>query len=95
MKNFIDRWSESLRDPDLRFAERMKNKKMYVVIVGGDDPKRKALPLIMQFQYIFDFVGASFEDYIIGEGNKPGDIMTDHEALHKARFLNKVLKHKK
>ena len=38
---------------------------MYVVIVGGDNPKLKALPLISQFQYIFEFVGSSFEGYII------------------------------
>ena len=57
MKNFVDRWSQSLRDTSLHFKEKMKGKKMYVVIVGGDNPKLKALPLIAQFQYIFDFVG--------------------------------------
>ena len=39
---------------------------MYVVIVGGDNPKVKALPLIAQFQYIFDFVGSSFEVMLLG-----------------------------
>ena len=49
MKNFVDRWSQSLRDTSLHFKEKMKGKKMYVVIVGGDNPKLKALPLIASF----------------------------------------------
>ena len=49
---------------------------MYVVIVGGDNPKLKALPLIAQFQYIFDFVGSSFEGYVIGDANGLDEIKT-------------------
>lgn len=91
MKLFIDRWSESLADRELKFKEKMKGKKMYVLAVGGDNPKIKALPLIMQFQHTFDFVGASFEDYVIGEANKPGDILSDEGAIKKARALNEQL----
>ncbi len=69
MKNFVDRWSQSWRDTSLHFKEKNERQKMYVVIVGGDNPKLKALPLIAQFQYIFDFVGSSFEGYVIGDAN--------------------------
>src|SRR5690349_9437093 len=31
MKNFVDRWSQSLRDTSLHFKERMQGKKVYVV----------------------------------------------------------------
>lgn len=61
---------------------------MYVVIVGGDNPKLKALPLIAQFQYIFDFIGSSFEGYIIGDANAPDEISNDKEALVKAKLYN-------
>ncbi|PEO48873.1 flavodoxin family protein [Bacillus pseudomycoides] len=88
MKNFVDRWSQSLRDRSLHFKEKMKEKKMYVVIVGGDNPKLKALPLIAQFQYIFDFTGSSFEGYIIGDANAPDEISNDKEALAKAKLYN-------
>ncbi|MEH7454953.1 flavodoxin family protein [Gottfriedia acidiceleris] len=94
MKNFIDRWSQSLRNKDLQFAEKMKNKKMYVVIVGGDQPKIKALPLILQFKHICEFVGATLEGYIIGTGNSPGAILEDQLAIQQAELLNTTLKNK-
>jgi len=92
MKNYIDRWSQSLRDKELNFAEKMKTKKMYVVIVGGDNPSLKALPLILQFKNIFEFVGASFDGYILGKANSPGDIRLDSNTIQQANALNLKLK---
>jgi len=92
MKLFIDRWSQTLRDseyPD--FKDTMSSKEAYVIAVGGDNPYIKGLPLIQQFQYIFDFMGISFAGYVIGEGNKPGDIMEDSEALFAAEQIQKAL----
>ncbi len=92
MKNFIDRWSQTLKDtkyPD--FKEQLSKKGAYVIAVGGDNPYIKGLPMIQQFQYIFDFVGISFEGYIIGEGNRPGDIAQDFNALSAAEQLRKKL----
>jgi multimeric flavodoxin WrbA len=95
MKNFIDRWSQTMRDskyPD--FKDRMIAKKAYVIAVGGDSPKLKALPLIQQFQYIFSFIGAQFEGYILGKGNKPGDILQDKEALFAADQMQELVQKK-
>ncbi|RSK57898.1 flavodoxin family protein [Bacillus canaveralius] len=92
MKNFIDRWSQTLRDanyPD--FKSRMTSKKAYVIAVGGDEPHLKGLPMIQQFQYIFNFIGVQFEGYILGKGNKPGDIDQDKNALFAAAELNKKI----
>ncbi|MGE8203577.1 flavodoxin family protein [Heyndrickxia sp. NPDC080065] len=91
MKHFIDRWSQTLRDskfPD--FKTNMSSKRAYVIAVGGDNPTIKGLPMIQQFQYIFDFMGISFEGYILGEGNKPGDILHDENALFAASQLQKL-----
>ncbi|MFD0826444.1 flavodoxin family protein [Neobacillus sp. M.A.Huq-85] len=93
MKNFIDRWSHSMRDakyPD--FKKQMAAKKAYVVAVGGDNPYLKGLPMIQQFQHIFDFMKMEFAGYVIGEGNKPGDIQQDKNALHAAEQLQLKLK---
>lgn len=54
----------------------------------GELSKLKALPLIAQFQYIFDFVGSSFEGYIIGDANAPDEISNDKEALAKVKLYN-------
>jgi len=92
LKNFVDRWSQALRVPELDFKERMKGKQVYVVIVGGRDARVKALPLVQQFQLICNFLELSFVGYVIGEAAKPGDIMHDHHALDAAAVWNRRLK---
>lgn len=88
MKNFVDRWSQTLKDPQYPdFKSVMASKKAYVIAVGGDEPYIKGLPMIQQFQHIFDFVGTTFEGYIIGEGNRPDDISQDMKALSAAEQL--------
>lgn len=82
MKNFIDRWSQTLRDQKRpSFREMMKNKTAYVIAVGGDEPYLKGLPLIQQFQYIFEFFGTPYGGYVLGQGNRPGDAANDQQAL--------------
>ncbi|WP_322922523.1 flavodoxin family protein [Paenibacillus campi] len=91
LKVFIDRWSESLRIvPD--FKQRVQNKKICLVLVGGDDPQRKAQPIVQQFQYIAEFLELEWQGHLIGLGNKPGDIWQDSIALEQAAQLNKQLK---
>lgn len=92
MKNFIDRWSQMLRDPKYPdFKSKMASKKAFVIAVGGDDPYIKGLPMIQQFQYIFDFMGIEFAGYILGNGNKPGEVLQDKVALFAANQLRNKL----
>ncbi|GLB59775.1 flavodoxin family protein [Cytobacillus sp. NCCP-133] len=88
MKDFFDRWSQYLRDERFHLKEELARKKAYVVISGGSSAKVKGLPLVQQFQYIFDFVGMKFADYIIGSGVKPGEVKEDILALAKAEQWN-------
>ncbi len=93
MKNFFDRWSHTMRDekfPD--FKQLLGTKKAYVVAVGGDNPYLKGLPLIQQFNYIFEFMGISFGGYVLGKASRPGDIQEDAFALKAAEELNGKLK---
>ena len=93
MKNMIDRLSQAIRDeryPNLK--EHLKTMQTIVVVVGGDEPRVKGLPLIQQFQYIFDFLNMPFSFYIIGEGNQPEDILKDSRALSQAAWLNEKIK---
>lgn len=93
MKNMIDRLSHAIRDDRFpQFKEQLKSVEAIVVAVGGDEPKIKGLPLIQQFKYTFDFLNMQFSSYIIGEGNKPGDILQDQQAVAQANLLNKQLK---
>lgn len=93
LKNFIDRWTQTLKDPQYPdFKTTMSSKKARVIAVGGDDPSLKGLPMIQQFQYIFNFIGTSFEGYIFGKGDKPGDIYQDESALFSASQMQRRLK---
>lgn len=91
MKNFVDRFSQSLREEALNFKKSMSDKKAYVITVGGDHPRTKALPLIQQFQYIFDFLGTEFAGYLIGDANAPQEILSDTMSLENALTFNKAL----
>jgi multimeric flavodoxin WrbA len=88
MKQFIDRWSQSLRDTRFSFKAEMEKKKGFVVICGGDDPYIKGLPLIQQFQYIFQFMGLEYIGYLIGKGNAPGDVLHDEREISQAKYWN-------
>ncbi|GAF11503.1 Trp repressor binding protein [Bacillus sp. JCM 19045] len=97
MKTMFDRLSQALRDehygPQLK--ARMPSVEAIVLVVGGDQPKLKALPLIQQFHFAFDFLQMKpLSSYIIGEANQPGEIKQDYLALQQAQALNKALKNK-
>jgi multimeric flavodoxin WrbA len=92
MKNFIDRWSQYLRDERYNFKEELNKKKAYVVVTGGNTSTITGLPLIQQFKYIFDFVGMEYIDYMIARGVKPEEVSRDQLALHKASFWNEEFK---
>lgn len=92
MKNFVDRWSQALRDRRFNFAAAMKQKTAYLVVTGGDQPRLKGLPLVQQFVHICQYVGLPIGGYIIGEGNRPGEVLQDQQAMHEAALLNERLR---
>jgi multimeric flavodoxin WrbA len=92
MKNFFDRWSQYLRDERFNLKEELTSKKAYVVITGGTSARVKGLPLVQQFNYIFEFVNMEFSDYLIGAGVRPGEVVNDIAALEKAERWNVLFK---
>ncbi|KMJ57161.1 NAD(P)H-dependent oxidoreductase [Bacillus sp. LL01] len=92
MKTFIDRWSQVMRDEKYpHFKDEMSRKSAYILAVGGDDPQTKGVPLVEQFKYICRFIGLEFQDYILGEGVKPNDILEDKNSIDKALKINEIL----
>jgi multimeric flavodoxin WrbA len=89
-KTFIDRWSQSLRENKEGFLSKLATKSAYVIGIGDDEPHIKGLPLIQQFQYIFDYTGTTFAGYILGKGNKPGDILQDTISLATVEEIRKI-----
>ncbi len=93
MKIFFDRWSQYMKDERIDFWEAFRGKKAYVIVTGENPhPKTAALPLILQFNAIFEYLNMEFVDYVIGKANKPGDIQSDAYALEKMKLWNQQLK---
>ncbi|MGN7311027.1 flavodoxin family protein [Alkalicoccobacillus gibsonii] len=93
MKRFVDRWSQTVRDERYpKFKEQMSKKDAYIIAVGGDHPREKAMPLVQQFIYTCGFIGLNYKGFLLGEGSKPNDIIMDHKALEEARELGELLK---
>lgn len=92
MKNFVDRWSQSLRDIRYDFRKIMSEKQAFSVIVGGDQVHVKALPLVQQFALIYDFMGMKNLGYLIGNGTKPKTVQSDQRVTNELRFWNEHLK---
>ncbi|ANK62875.1 flavodoxin family protein [Loigolactobacillus backii] len=91
MKTFIDRWSESLKLVQ-GFREGMKGKQVYLVLVGGDRPRKKGQLIEQQFRYICEFLQMNFKAVLIGEANRPLEIKNDQAALQLAAQLGHQLK---
>jgi len=92
LKNFIDRWSQSLRNDKYSFKESMKGKKIYLVIVGGKASPITALPLVQQFQSIAQFMDMELSGYVIGRGVKPLEVLGDEDSIIAAKQLGKKIK---
>lgn len=89
MKDFFDRWSQYLRDDRFQLKAELQKKENYVIISGGKDAGVKGLPLVQQFAYIFEFMGMTFNDYVIGKGVKPGEVKEDTVAIAKINEWNR------
>lgn len=87
MKDFIDRWTESLRSTQYNFKEAMKDKTFYLIVVGANPDKSKANPIIEQFKYLTQYFSIPFGGAVIGSADKPGEIVKDVEAVDKAQRL--------
>ncbi|WP_028546542.1 flavodoxin family protein [Paenibacillus taiwanensis] len=89
-KTFIDRWSQSLRENKSEFLTTLSNKTAWVIGIGDDQPHLKGIPLVQQFQYVFEYTGTHFAGYVLGKGNKPGDIHQDTIAVATVAQIRKT-----
>lgn len=92
LKNFIDRWSQSIRNESYDFKASLKGKKVFVIVTGGPASPITALPLVQQFQLITQFMDMEFVGYAIGKGVKPLEVLEDEESVLTAHQLGKRIK---
>lgn len=91
LKVFIDKFSLYL-DKDRLFKHKLKNKRVGLIMTGGDDPKVKGKLIVEQFQYICDFLWMIFDYFILAKSNKPNQVLEDKKAIERANYYNKKLR---
>ncbi|MBM7632207.1 flavodoxin family protein [Geomicrobium sediminis] len=97
MKTMFDRFSQAVRDPE--YGDELKDKlaqiEPIVLIVGGDHPRMKALPLLQQFGHALTFLNFQpLSYYIVGDAGKPETMKDDSFAIAQANALNQYLSNK-
>src|SRR5690606_27958854 len=85
LKDFLDRWSGSLRDPHLRFRKRMREKPVFVTTVVSDEDRSVGEPLIKSLWLTCHYyLGMPWGGVAVGYGNRPGDVAQDAQEIGRA-----------
>ena len=84
-KRYLDQWSAWLRTPDADFRARMAGGTLWgVTALAGDDPS-DADPLVGTLEKTAAYMRMRFGGVLIGNGNRPGDVLRDEDALRRAK----------
>lgn len=86
-KLFVDRWTESLRDPNIKLKAEMADKEMYVICTGANPNCQVVQPMIGIFKLMANYFDMEFKDYLWANADKPGEIATNQKALEKAKIF--------
>jgi multimeric flavodoxin WrbA len=83
-KLYLDHWLGWMRQPELRFRERMAGKVLSAVTVNsGEDWAGE--PLIESLRLTAGYMGMRWRGALIGHGSRPGNVLEDAPALEAAK----------
>jgi multimeric flavodoxin WrbA len=81
-KNYLDHWSHWMRDPTLDFKARMKERRLWAVVVDASDLEERAFePLIGTLVRSAEYMSMTWMGALHGHGNRPGDALGDPAVL--------------
>lgn len=86
-KLYLDHWSAWLRAPGWDFKARMAGKSLRAVITLSDSDPRPSEPLQQTLRLTADYMAMRWVGAVVGEGNRPGDVLRDSRALAEAQAL--------
>jgi multimeric flavodoxin WrbA len=86
-KLYLDHWSGWMRIPELNFRAQMAGKTMCAISVFSGDDTAEAAPLFECLRRSADYMKMGWGGEVLGQGNRPGDVLTDHRSLAAARQL--------
>ena len=83
-KLYLDHWSHWLRRRELDFKRRMARTTLWAVSALADEDHSAAEPLVRSLELTARYLGARWGGALLGNGEWPGDILRDADALDRA-----------
>lgn len=80
-KLYLDYWSAWMRVPRLDFKPRMAGKTLWGVCALSDPDRTSAGPLVGTLRLSAEYLGMRWGGVLFGEGNRPGDVERDADAM--------------
>lgn len=84
-KLFVDRWTESLRDPEIDLKKAMRDKAMYLICTGANPNPEVIQPMIGIFRLMATYFGMQFKGCLWANADRPGDVKQAAAALEQAK----------
>lgn len=86
-KLYLDHWSDWMRQPELRFRERMAGKVLSAITVNSGEHGEDwaAQPLLETLRLSAQYMKMHWRGALIGHGSRPGDVWQDAPALEAAK----------
>jgi multimeric flavodoxin WrbA len=84
-KRYLDYWSGWLRTPGLDFKATLAGRTLWGVTALAHTEEVVADPLVGTLHNSAAYMGMRFGGVLLGNGSKPGDVLTDDAALTRAK----------
>ncbi|MER7483882.1 NAD(P)H-dependent oxidoreductase [Streptomyces sp. NPDC126510] len=84
-KRYLDYWSGWLRTPGLDFKATLAGRTLWGVTALAHTEEVVADPLVGTLHNSAAYMGMRFGGVLLGNGSKPGDVLTDDTALTRAK----------
>ncbi|MFD6414768.1 flavodoxin family protein [Streptomyces sp. NPDC060194] len=84
-KRYLDHWSAWMRVPGVDFKSRMAGRGLWGVTALADADRAAADPLVGTLRRTAAYMRMDFGGVLLGSGTRPGDVLADEAALHRAR----------
>ncbi|GAA0661064.1 NAD(P)H-dependent oxidoreductase [Kitasatospora atroaurantiaca] len=84
-KLYLDHWSGWLRVPGVDFKRRMAGRTLWGVTSHSSSDRTDADPVAGTLQRCADYLGMRWGGVLFGNGTRPGDVLSDEDALLRAK----------
>lgn len=84
-KRYLDHWSGWLRVPGVDFGATLAGRTLWGVTVLAEEEQAVADPLVGALRNSAAYLRMRFGGVLLGNGSKPGDVLTDAQALARAK----------